>query len=79
MSCIARALDHASGSVFDTRGVIIKADPGKKVMCLLNEDHLHGVTADQFMEHPVLGESDGTSVWLERVSDDKCRGSRTNS
>jgi quercetin dioxygenase-like cupin family protein len=45
------------------------------VTCPPNEDHWHGATPDQFMEHLALWEGDSTdtpeTTWLEPVTDEQ--------
>lgn len=64
-------------------GVIIEAPPGETVVCPPNEEHWHGATTEQFMEHLALWETDGgdmpETTWLEAVTDDQYRATRTNS
>jgi quercetin dioxygenase-like cupin family protein len=56
-------------------GVVIEAYPGETVTCPPNEDHWHGATSEQFMEHLALWEGDGTdapeTTWLEPVTDEQ--------
>jgi quercetin dioxygenase-like cupin family protein len=63
-------------------GTIIETHPGETVACPPNEEHWHGATADQFMEHLALWESDGSdtpeTTWLEPVSDAQYGGVRIN-
>jgi quercetin dioxygenase-like cupin family protein len=58
-------------------GSIIKTLPGQTVTCPPNEEHWHGSTPDQFMEHLALWETDGSdtpeTTWLEPVTDDQYR------
>ena len=64
-------------------GVIIETHPGETVTCPPNEDHWHGATTDQFMEHLALWEGDGSdtpeTTWLEPVTDEQYHAARTNS
>ena len=64
-------------------GTIIETHPGETATCPPGEEHWHGATADQFMEHLALWEGDGTdkpeTVWLEPVTDEQYNGPRTNS
>jgi quercetin dioxygenase-like cupin family protein len=63
-------------------GVIIEAHQGETVVCPPDEDHWHGATAEQFMEHLALWEGDGNdtpeTTWLEPVTDEQYNGIRTN-
>jgi quercetin dioxygenase-like cupin family protein len=64
-------------------GTIIETHPGETVTCQPHEEHWHGATPDQFMEHLALWENDGTdtpeTTWLEPVTDADYDGPRTNS
>ena len=64
-------------------GTIIETHPGETVTCPPDEEHWHGASTDQFMEHLALWESDGTdrpeTNWMEPVADDQYNGPRTNS
>jgi quercetin dioxygenase-like cupin family protein len=63
-------------------GTIIETHPGETVTCPAHEEHWHGATADQFMEHLALWEGDGIGLpeteWLEPVTDEQCNGVRSN-
>ena len=64
-------------------GAIIEAHPGETVTCPPNEEHWHGATTDQFMEHLALWETDGSdtpeTTWLEPVTDEQYTGDRKES
>jgi quercetin dioxygenase-like cupin family protein len=63
-------------------GVVLEAHPGETVTCPPDEQHWHGATADQFMEHLALWEGDGTdtaeTTWLEPVTEQQYSAARTN-
>lgn len=54
-------------------GEIIEARPGDTVYCPAGEDHWHGATPDDFMEHLAMLDNAGdpalTTTWLEHVAD----------
>ncbi|MDO4631183.1 MAG: cupin domain-containing protein [Corynebacterium sp.] len=55
-------------------GQVIRASAGQTVYLEPGEEHWHGATATDFMEHLALQEntddSANTTTWLEHVSDD---------
>jgi hypothetical protein len=63
-------------------GTIIETHPGETVACPPGEEHWHGATAEQFMEHLALWEGDGADKpetnWLEPVTDEQYNGPRSN-
>ncbi|MGW2517821.1 (R)-mandelonitrile lyase [Streptomyces sp. NPDC001617] len=58
-------------------GVIIEARPGDTIGCPPGEEHWHGASPDQFMEHIALWEGDEVD-WLEHVTDAEYGGPRTS-
>lgn len=54
-------------------GVVIEAGPGDTVYCPAGEEHWHGATPEDFMEHlAMLQNSEDparTTTWLEHVAD----------
>lgn len=58
-------------------GTIIEAHPGQTVYTPPGEEHWHGATADDFMEHlAMLDNADdpaATTTWLEHLSDAEYR------
>jgi quercetin dioxygenase-like cupin family protein len=63
-------------------GAIIETHAGETVTCPPGEQHWHGATGEQFMEHLALWEGDGTdtaeTTWLEPVTDQQYAGPRSN-
>lgn len=63
-------------------GTIIGPHPGETVTCPPGEEHWHGATAEQFMEHLALWEGDGTDQpetrWMEPVTDEQFSRPRIN-
>jgi quercetin dioxygenase-like cupin family protein len=63
-------------------GVILEAHPGETVICPPDEEHWHGATTEQFMEHLALWETDGSdkpeTTWLEPVTEEQYSATRTN-
>jgi len=58
-------------------GGVIRVRPGDTVYTPPGEEHWHGATPDDFMEHLAMleGTSDGDgTTWLEHVSDDEYPG-----
>lgn len=55
-------------------GTVIRATPGQTVYTPPGEEHWHGATAEDFMEHLAMLENGDdpatTTTWLEHVSDD---------
>lgn len=82
---LGQTLHIVSGvALIGTRdGKIIETHPGETVSCPPNEEHWHGATPEQFMEHLALWEADGTdrneTEWMEPVTDNHYNGKRTNS
>ncbi len=64
-------------------GTILQTHAGETVACPPKEEHWHGATPEQFMEHLALWESDGSgnpeTTWLEAVTDDQYNGTRSTS
>lgn len=62
-------------------GEIIEVHPGQTVYTPPGEEHWHGATPDDFMEHLALLEGveggDGTT-WGEHVTDEQYRGPRSS-
>ncbi|MGV9711451.1 (R)-mandelonitrile lyase [Gordonia sp. NPDC003424] len=56
-------------------GVVFAARPGETITCPPGEEHWHGATEEQFMEHIAIWEGDGTdtpeTTWLEAVTPDQ--------
>ncbi|MFH8738971.1 cupin domain-containing protein [Streptomyces sp. NPDC017964] len=75
---LGQALHVVSGAaLIGTRdGVIIEAHPGDTIGCPPGEEHWHGASPDQFMEHLALWEGDDVT-WLEHVTDAEYGGART--
>lgn len=71
-----QTLHVASGiALFGTRdGEIIEAHPGQTVYCPSDEEHWHGATPENFMEHIAIlenaDEPSTTTTWLEHVADE---------
>lgn len=60
-------------ALFGTRdGEIVEAHPGQTVYCPAEEEHWHGATANNFMEHIAMLENaedpTQTTTWLEHVA-----------
>lgn len=55
-------------------GTVIKATPGQTIYTPPGEEHWHGATREDFMEHLAMLENDDdsprASQWLEHVSDE---------
>lgn len=61
-------------ALFGSRdGTVIEAKPGETVYCPAGEEHWHGATPDDFMEHLAMLENADdpaeTTTWLEHVAD----------
>ena len=73
---------HVAGVRRHRDGAIIETHPGETVTCPPGEEHWHGATPEQFMEHLALWERDGTDTaetsWLEPVTDQQYTRPRTN-
>ena len=58
-------------------GTVIEALPGQTIYTPPGEEHWHGATPDDYMEHLAMIESaddpSTTTTWLEHVSDDDYR------
>ncbi|MFT3888415.1 MAG: cupin domain-containing protein [Arachnia sp.] len=56
-------------------GAVVRATPGQTIYTPPGEEHWHGATADDFMEHLAMFETGDTqsTTWLEHVSDDDYR------
>jgi quercetin dioxygenase-like cupin family protein len=58
-------------------GTVIEALPGQTIWTPPGEEHWHGATPDDYMEHLAMIESaddpSTTTTWLEHVSDDDYR------
>jgi quercetin dioxygenase-like cupin family protein len=56
-------------------GQVIRATPGQTIYTLPGEEHWHGATPDNFMEHLALLENGDdpstTTRWLDHVTDDE--------
>jgi quercetin dioxygenase-like cupin family protein len=52
-------------------GTVLEVHPGQTVYTPPGEEHWHGATAEDFMEHLAMWEEtpDGSANWLEHVSD----------
>lgn len=54
-------------------GVVVEVRPGETVYCPPGEEHWHGATPDDFMEHLAMLENADdpatTTTWLEHVTD----------
>lgn len=66
-------------------GTVYEARPGETVTCPPGEEHWHGATEENFMQHLALW--DGTApdddrpetTWLEHVTDEQYNAVRTRS
>jgi quercetin dioxygenase-like cupin family protein len=58
-------------------GTVVEALPGQTIYTPPGEEHWHGATPDDYMEHLAMIESaddpSTTTTWLEHVSDDDYR------
>ena len=58
-------------------GTVIEALPGQTIYTPPGEEHWHGATPDDYMEHLAMSESaddpSTTTTWREHVSDDDYR------
>ncbi|MGC2938852.1 MULTISPECIES: (R)-mandelonitrile lyase [unclassified Brevibacterium] len=69
-----QTLHVTSGTaLFGTRdGQVIEAQPGQTVYCPAGEEHWHGATPENFMEHIAMLENaedpSQTTTWLEHVA-----------
>ena len=58
-------------------GTVVRATPGETIYAPPGEEHWHGATEDDFMEHLAMLENGddpaATTNWLEHVSDDDYR------
>ncbi|MCZ2262068.1 (R)-mandelonitrile lyase [Isoptericola sp. QY 916] len=56
-------------------GVVVEARPGETVYCPPGEEHWHGASPDDFMEHLAMLENAddpaATTTWLEHVTDEE--------
>lgn len=72
---VGQTLHVTSGvALFGTRdGTVVEAHPGETVYCPAGEEHWHGATPEDFMEHLAMLENAedpaATNTWLEHVSD----------
>lgn len=63
-------------ALVQTRGEsVVEVHPGETVYCPPGEEHWHGATADDFMEHLAMLENADdaatTTTWLEHVTDEE--------
>ncbi len=58
-------------------GTVIRATPGQTIYTPSGEEHWHGATPEDFMEHLAMLENGddpaATTTWLEHVTDDDYR------
>ncbi len=61
-------------------GTVIRATPGQTIYTPPGQEHWHGATADDFMEHlAMLENEDGAAIagaWLEHLTDDDYRAAQ---
>jgi hypothetical protein len=64
----------SADGLFWSKLCIIETHSGETVTCRPDEEHWHGATAEQFMEHLAMWEGDGTdrpeTNWMEPVTDE---------
>jgi quercetin dioxygenase-like cupin family protein len=53
-------------------GTILEVTPGQTVYTPPGEEHWHGATPEDFMEHLAMWEDtpEGSATWLEHVTDE---------